>query len=313
MTAISSSLMDLPTDVLYNGIAPRLSVTICGALRQTCHLMNQFPDSSLLNLLKKHIPEFEKKDPKQSDLQAYKDKWVVLSNMRYGVCTIHHADPGDVKLPANLPWTLCPESAIRVRFRNPDTYFLTESIPVSTSLIEKWAVDAHHIAMSFYTNDILIWDRQTGAYTIRELFPHRSSALELHGNFLFILDAACNVKIWDLETKGIATIRIEKYYTYFLPQLHCDGKRLYIPRNGEVKVLNFNASQYEVLQELAPLLNQAEKIAQQALLRFLHMPPKMVEAIQYEATRLYNKERSKWGDYPYYKLLSSAISSYQAK
>lgn len=278
MTSAISLFSSLPEDTLTYGIVPNLPLSSRGAFRQTCKAMSQLPEPDLLPLLKRHIPEFEKMDP--NDLDAYKRRWVVQSNMRKGVCSIK---------TFNLPTVYDSIFEVRYDYENksiqfyfPETKQTSEWISWDPELINTCDCTINEFyAVTIQDYSIHIWDRKLKTMLVhRNVLKKSFTKPLLQGNLLFLKIGSYELQIWDLATKSYSTkLKIPGYL--FSPNLFFKGEKLIVSDYQISQILNFAASDIEVLEEIkSNLLSKKKRLVENAELRFNQLPPKYTQSIK---------------------------------
>lgn len=283
------SITEVPMDILVNGIVPHLPFNARGAFRQTCKRMSKLPEPDLLELLKKHIPEFEKKDTSQSDLDAYKKRFVVHSNLRKGVCTIKVCEASDLKVSESRfckpeALTILPDFwANSIQIHNYETNQLSELIPCAPSEVRPCVSMSHSYTVLFdFVGTMLIWDRQLAKMTrIKDACLNPDSWMLFQNNMLFLHTKDDLIKIWNIKTKSCtATLNLIKNQMY--ASLSFSGEKLFVTNKLYVHTLDFAATDIKVLKNIKHLLRSknAQHIGENTVYRYYELPPKIIEGIQ---------------------------------
>ncbi|MBS0604660.1 MAG: F-box/WD repeat-containing protein [Verrucomicrobia bacterium] len=222
-------LASLPPDVLIN-ILRMLSIQQFGALNQTCRQFCFITSNNPLTfLLSQHFPNFQKKDPNQTELEAIKEQHRINSNQTKGVYASHTLEGHDgivfsLALDGQTLFSGSFDNTIKIWNLNTNT--CTATLQGHNGPVCSLALDGQLLISGSYDRTVKIWDLSTNT-CIATLEGYNSPvfSLALDGQRLFSGSYDGTIKIWDLTTNtSTATIQ---GHNDCVSSLAKDGQKLF--------------------------------------------------------------------------------------
>ncbi|MBS0604674.1 MAG: F-box/WD repeat-containing protein [Verrucomicrobia bacterium] len=203
--AQSSGLVNLPPEVIIR-ILGMLSIQQLGSLNQTCWQMSfVMRNNPLTLLLSEYFPNFRKRDPNQTDLEALYEQHVIESNLKKGVYASRTLEEhnGSVRgLALDQERLISCSSDNTIKIWDLKTNTCTSTLQGHDGPVFSLTLDGQRLFTSSSDGTIKIWDLNTKECTAT-LQGHEGPvfSIVLDGQKLFSSSLDNTIKIWDLNTK----------------------------------------------------------------------------------------------------------------
>ncbi|MBS0603867.1 MAG: F-box/WD repeat-containing protein [Verrucomicrobia bacterium] len=241
----TSGLVNLPPDVFLK-ILGMLPIQHFGVLNQTCRQFCFITTVEPLTiLLSDYFPNFQNKDPHQTDLQALKEQHFNNSNPTKGVYASHTLQGHDravrgLALDGQRLFSGSYDKTIKIWDLNNNR--CTATLEGHDRAVTCIALDGQRLFSGSLDQTIKIWDLNTNTCTATlEGHSGHVYSLLLDGQRLFSGSSDKTIKIWDLNTNTCtATLEGHSGHVY---SLLLDGQRLFSGSHDKtIKIWDLNAN-----------------------------------------------------------------------